>query len=133
MIPLVYLAALVAAATVLGLAWQWSQGRVRRTTGEAADLASSGALVTLLQFSTEVCSPCRATHGVLSRIASETDAVAHVDIDITHRPDLAARFSVLQTPTTLILDRDGAILARIGGAAKPAVVREHLATILEPV
>jgi thiol-disulfide isomerase/thioredoxin len=131
--PLLYLAALVALATVLGLVWQRTQGRVRRATGEAAEFAPSGAHVTLLQFSTEVCAPCRATHGVLERIASETDAVAHVDLDITHRPDLAARFTVLQTPTTLILDRDGAIVARIGGAVKPAVVRAHLDTLLETV
>jgi thiol-disulfide isomerase/thioredoxin len=129
--PLIYLAALVALATALGLVWQRTQGRVRRATGEAAEFAASGARVTLLQFSTEVCAPCRATHNVLSAIASETDAVAHVDLDITHRPDLAARFSVLQTPTTFILDRDGAIVARIGGAAKPSVVRQHLDTLLE--
>ena len=129
--PLVYLVALVALATVLGLVWQRTQGRVTRATGEAAEFASSGSLVTLLQFSTEVCAPCTATHGILDTIARETDAVAHVDLDITHRPDLAARFNVLQTPTTLILDSDGAIVARIGGAARRDVVRTHLDRILE--
>jgi hypothetical protein len=67
---------------------------------------------------------------VLGQIAESTDGVAHVDLDLTHRPDIAARFNVLQTPTTLILDRAGIIRARIGGAPRQADVRAALADIL---
>jgi len=129
MTPLVAIVALVVFTTVLGLAWRSRQGRVRRATGEAGDLAAAGAEVTLLQFSTEVCAPCRATHAVLER-AAERPGVAHVDLDITNRPDLASRFNILQTPTTLILDAQGAIRARIGGAAKPTTVNLELDRIL---
>ncbi|MEJ1231244.1 MAG: hypothetical protein WDM88_12335 [Galbitalea sp.] len=51
-------------------------------------------------------------------------------LDLTHRPDIAAQFNVLQTPTTLILDRSGVIRARIGGAPRQADVRAALDTIL---
>ena len=130
MTALVVIGALVAGTTLLGLLWRSRQGRARRASGEAAEFAS-GSGATLLQFSTEVCSPCRATHTVLERIAGERDDVAHVELDVTHRPDLASRFNILQTPTTLVLDRTGAIRARIGGAARPDVVRLELDRIIE--
>jgi thiol-disulfide isomerase/thioredoxin len=85
---------------------------------------------TLLQFSTEVCAPCVPTRRVLGQIAASTDGVNHVDFDLTHRPDVAAKFNVLQTPTTLILDRAGVIRARIGGAPRQSDVRAALDTIL---
>jgi len=129
--PFVYLAALVVLATALGIVWRRTQGRVRVATGEAAEFAASGAKVTLLQFSTEVCAPCRATHTVLEGIAGSTDSVAHVDLDITNRADIAARFNVLQTPTTLILDESGAVRARIGGAVRRDVITRELDRLLE--
>ena len=81
---------------------------------------------TLLQFSTEVCAPCRATARVLGDLADRPRSVEHVDLDVTHRPDLAARYRVLQTPTTLILDSDGAVRARIGGAVRRDLVVAEL-------
>jgi thiol-disulfide isomerase/thioredoxin len=125
----VVIVALLAVSTALGLVWRARQGHVSGGRGEAAEFATSGARVTLLQFSTAVCSPCRATHAVLERIA-ERPGVAHVDLDITNRPDLASRFNILQTPTTLILDATGAVRARIGGAAKPTTVNLELDRIL---
>jgi thiol-disulfide isomerase/thioredoxin len=127
---------LVALATVLGLVWKARNGRItaptRRTSTDAIDLpeVTRGERATLLQFSTEVCAPCVPTRRVLGQIADSTDGVNHVDLDLTHRPDIAARFNVLQTPTTLILDRTGVIRARIGGAPRQADVRAALADIL---
>jgi thiol-disulfide isomerase/thioredoxin len=89
-----------------------------------------GAKATLLQFSTQVCAPCVPTRRVLGQIADSTDGVVHVDLDLTNRPDIAAQFKVLQTPTTLILDRAGVIRARIGGPPRQADVRAALDTIL---
>jgi thiol-disulfide isomerase/thioredoxin len=89
-----------------------------------------GDRATLLQFSTEFCAPCRSTARVLGAAADDVDGVRHVDVDLTHRPDLAGRFGVLQTPTTLVLDAAGAVRARIGGAARPDDVRTTLDRIL---
>jgi thiol-disulfide isomerase/thioredoxin len=134
MSPLVIVAillALVALATAIGLGWRASTGRVRLANGETVRLSEVplARRATLLQFSTEVCAPCVPTRRVLAQIADSTDGVSHVDLDLTHRPDLAARFNVLQTPTTLILDKTGAIRARIGGAPRPLEVR----TLLEGI
>src|SRR4051812_13377128 len=101
---LIGLVGLVAFATVLGMLWRSSQGRVRFANGRIADIELGGR-ATLLQLSSEVCAPCRATARVLGEL-SDGD-VRHVEVDITDRPDLVSRFNVLQTPTTFILDRDG--------------------------
>jgi thiol-disulfide isomerase/thioredoxin len=128
---------LVALATALGLLWKSRTGRVSTTgrqtrNGDVVHLPEVPLTgrATLLQFSTEVCAPCVPTRRVLAQIAASTDGVRHVDLDLTHRPDLAAQFNVLQTPTTLILDRAGVIRARIGGAPRQADVRAALETIL---
>lgn len=131
------LAALVGVATALGLLWRARQGRIVHTNGrtvvKVGDLPgvrrfASGA--TLLQFSTEVCAPCTVTHRVLGDVASEHSNVAHVDLDLTHRPDLASLFNIMQTPTTLILDRKGVVRARIGGAPRRDALRAELDRIL---
>jgi thiol-disulfide isomerase/thioredoxin len=132
---LAILLGLVAFATMLGIVWKTRTGRVRTARegdSNAVDLPEVplAGRATLLQFSTEVCAPCVPTRRVLGQIADTTDGVSHVDLDLTHRPDIAARFNVLQTPTTLILDRAGVIRARIGGAPRQADVRAALESIL---
>ena len=126
------IAGLVALATVLGFAHRGLNGKARQVT-RAIDLPDEvvlGADATLLQFSTEVCSPCRATHTVLDDLARERDGLSHVDLDITHRGDLASKYNILQTPTTLILDANGTVRARIGGAVKRSTVVAELDRIL---
>lgn len=119
---------LVAFATALGLLWKATTGRARTGSGDVVRLAEVPVTdgLTLLQFSTEVCAPCSATRRVLGTIADEREDVAHVDLDITNRPELAARFNIMQTPTTLVLDSAGSIRARIGGAVRPDVIRAEL-------
>jgi thiol-disulfide isomerase/thioredoxin len=119
----VALAGLVAFATVLGMLWRAAQGRVRTASGSIAGV-ELGDRATLLQLSTEVCAPCRATAKVLHDIADEQ--IRHVEVDIADRPDLVSRFNVLQTPTTLILDRDGVVRARIGGAVRRDLIVAEL-------
>ena len=126
------LAGLIALATALGLLWKAQNGRARAQSGSesAADLvADLGSHATLLQFSTEVCSPCAAMSRVLDTVATGRDDVRHVELDLTRRPELATRFGILQTPTTLVLDANGRIRSRIGGAARPEVVLAQIARL----
>lgn len=130
---------LIAVATVVGVIWQHRNGRVSARSASGAQIvrpadvgseAPFGDRATLLQFSTEFCTYCPATRRLLGGIAERTDGVTHVDIDLTHSPELAQRFKVLQTPTTLLLDGRGAVRARIGGAPKRAELEASLETIL---
>lgn len=131
---------LPAVATVIGLVWRARTGRLRETAPTAARDASHetdaaaldlgpgtlGPAATLVQFSTEYCSRCPSTARQLSAVARDYDGVRHVEVDLTHRADLADRFRVLQTPTTLILDARGLPSARIGGVPRLDAVRDHL-------
>jgi thiol-disulfide isomerase/thioredoxin len=126
-------AGLVVVATVIGLAARSRAGRVQEVRGfrvvRPADLDIDepfGSAATFVQFSTEMCSRCPATKALLIRTAEAHNGVRHIEVDITHRPDIASRFNILQTPTTLVLDNSGAIAARIGGAPRPEAVRTAL-------
>ena len=123
-------AALLAAATALGLVWRSRQGVARSGSGDVVrpaelGVAAFGERATLVQFSTEFCARCPATGRLLTQLADEHDGTAHVEVDLTHRPDLAGRFRVTETPTTLLLDADGAVRARIAGLPRAGAVRER--------
>jgi len=126
MLVVIVLAALVTVATALGLLWRASQGRISRPTGQVDDVELGGR-ATLLQLSSEFCAPCRSTARVLAELGG--DDIRHIEVDIVDRPDLVSRFNVLQTPTTLILDANGTVRARIGGAVR----REHVIAELDRV
>jgi thiol-disulfide isomerase/thioredoxin len=130
-VALVVVLALVGAASGLGLLWQRRQGAataVRRDDPlDPAVLGGPlGSRATLVQFSTEFCSSCPGTRRVLSGLAAEQEGVGYLDVDVTHRSDLVRRFSILQTPTTLVLDRHGVVRTRIGGAVRRTVVLDRL-------
>ena len=132
MLVVIVLAALVAVATALGLLWRASQGRARAETGQVDGL-DLGSRATMLQISSEFCAPCRATARILGGVSTELsrdDDIRHVEVDIVDRPDLVSRFNVLQTPTTLILDADGTVRARIGGAVRRDQVVAELDRVL---
>ena len=124
--------ALVGVATAIGFVWRAGQGRIRHTKSadavaiEGVELASG---LTLVQFSSEYCTPCRATARVLEELAGERSDISHVELDVAERPELAARFGILQTPTTLVLDATGHVRARIGGAVCREQVSAELARL----
>ncbi len=78
--------------------------------------AALGTRATFLQLSSEVCTPCRRTHAVLSAVAAERHDVSHVDLDVAEHLDLVRRFDVMRTPTILLLDGSGAVVGRMSGA-----------------
>ncbi len=132
---LIGLAVLLAATVALGIFVQWRQGRPRRhilheviePTRLGAD--TLGDTATLLQFSTELCARCPGVHRTLAAVADAREGVRHLDIDVTHRPDIAKHFHVLQTPTTLVLDRNGVVQTRFGGAPNREVLELELARL----
>ncbi|WP_336632477.1 MULTISPECIES: TlpA family protein disulfide reductase [unclassified Microbacterium] len=132
---IVLLAVLLAATIGLGVVLRWRDGRVRLVDpAEAVDPLRLGAdalgdRATLLQFSTEMCSRCPGAHRTLSAIAGAHEGVRHLDVDLTHRPDIAKHFHVLQTPTTLVLDRDGVVHSRFGGTPSRHAVELELARV----
>jgi thiol-disulfide isomerase/thioredoxin len=136
--------AVLAVATVLGLWWRARNGRY--TAVDPALLASApddeaddtrltaaqlgaplGARATFVQFSSEVCAPCRRTHAVLAQLVSEHEGLSHVEMDVVEHLDLVRRFGIMRTPTTLLLDADGVVVGRMSGATD----RRHALAALE--
>ncbi len=82
-----------------------------------------GERATLLQFSSAFCAPCRVARRVLGEVAEATPGVIHLEIDAEHHLDVVRRLGILRTPTTLVLDADGAEVTRASGApTKPQVL-----------
>lgn len=130
---LLLIGGLVVVSTALGLFIKAAEGRVKKQDGltrvDPASLGDGiqfGKIGTLLQFSSEFCTKCPGTRKYLAQVAAEHPGVAHVDVDLTNRQDLAQRFNILQTPTTFILDDSGAIAVRIGGSPRPEAVQAGL-------
>ncbi len=136
------IATLIVVSTLLGIYWRASIGRAKRIkSGEQVDLGKLlaiksgkpvtkfGKRATLLQFSSEVCSQCAQTARYFGQLEQQKKDLLHVEVDVTHRMDLAAHFNVLQTPTTLVLDGNGVVKARIGGTPRPNVISEELAKL----
>lgn len=132
---LVALTALLAATVAAGVIVRWRQGRPSHHVAheviepERLGAPSLGERATLLQFSTEFCARCPGVHRTLAEVAETTEGVVHLDVDLTHRPDIAKHFHVLQTPTTLILDGNGVVQTRFGGAPRRDVVELELARV----
>ena len=118
---------LVAVGLALAVgAWRLvTDGRFRRTEESGAAPAAAvvrasggtlGERVTLLQFSSAFCAPCRTTRQVLADVATRVDGVAHVEVDAEHHLGATRELGVMRTPTTLVLDRDGREVTRATGA-----------------
>lgn len=148
---LIALAAVLAAATVLGLVLRRRAGRFRATPGgaEAGAAAAAGAgaaradvlteadlggplgrRATLVQFSTAFCAPCRPTRQILAQVADTVDGVAHVEVDAAARLDLVRRLRVSSTPTVLVLDPAGAVVKRAAGLPRRADVIAALGSVI---
>ncbi|MEU4016063.1 thioredoxin family protein [Microbacterium sp. NPDC028030] len=127
-------ATLLVLATTIGIVLRRRDGR-RRDGGalrfDPADAAAAefGARATLVQFSTEMCARCPQVRRLLGGYASDHEGLRHVEIDLTHRPDLSARYKVLQTPTTFVIDSSGAVRARFHGVPHRHALAEALAAV----
>lgn len=131
----------VAAMALASLAYAWIRARDGRVQAmptapgglSSADLgATRGFRATLVQFSTDTCSKCPPTARLLRRIAEATPGVRHVEIDAVAHLELARRFDILRTPTVLVLNHEGRVVARMSGTPSEAHAREALALAPPP-
>lgn len=125
--------ALLLIAAVVGVLLRVLDGR-RRGGGQMrfdATHASGvlGATATLVQFSTEMCARCPQVRRMLSDVATDHEGLVHVEVDLTHRPDLSAQYHVLQTPTTFVVDSTGAVRARFNGVPHRHALAEAIAAV----
>jgi thiol-disulfide isomerase/thioredoxin len=125
----------LAVATVLGLWWRRRSGELRATVpAPRVDLAELGVRpgvpVTLLQFSSAFCAPCRTTRVVCADVAARFEGVRHVEVDAEEHLDAVRRLDIWRTPTVLVVDATGAIVYRAAGTPARAQVIAAIAPLL---
>ena len=77
------------------------------------------AALTVVQFSTAFCGPCRATKARLQQLQATRPGLAVVQVDAESHLDEVRALDVRRTPTLFYLDRSGAVVARSSGAPRP--------------
>jgi thiol-disulfide isomerase/thioredoxin len=131
----------LAVATGLGLWWRSRQGRPRpaadpqapadpATAELLASLGVTGDTVTLLQFSSAFCAPCRATRVICGQFAERHDGVAHLEVDAESQLAAVRALGVWRTPTVFVVDHAGRLVTRITGAPSRSQLAEAVAPVL---
>lgn len=129
------LAIVLALATGYGIWHKMREGHFKVRRAKAAVLDAQmlgsplGSRVTLVQFSSAFCTPCRSTRALLSQMTADMHDVAHLHIDAEANLELVNRLNILSTPTTLVLDKSGTEVGRAVGAPKRDEVLAAIASV----
>jgi thiol-disulfide isomerase/thioredoxin len=141
-VGLVAVGVVLVAATALGLLLTRRNGRFRPTSSNrlldpvridpmlAGLGVQPGTAVTLLQFSTAFCGPCRATRVLCADVAARIPGVRHVDVDAESHLEAVRTLDVWRTPTVLIVDAAGVIRRRATGAPSRSQLLAAVADVL---
>ena len=124
--------ALLGAATAAGLLLRRRGARVRSLRGvrplspDVLGASRFGRAGTVVQFSTEYCARCPGVRRVLGELTAAREGLEFVHVDLTHDAALAKRFGVLQTPTVLLIDREGRPSSRLSGTVSREALRDAI-------
>jgi thiol-disulfide isomerase/thioredoxin len=110
----------VLAATAFGLVRRARDGRLRPADSPHREVFTAlgvepGAPVTLVQFSSAFCAPCRTTARLCADVASRVEGVRHVEVDAESHLDAVRALGVTRTPTLLVVDAAGRVVRRAVG------------------
>ena len=132
---------ILALTTVFGLYWRSQQGKLKTPALEGNRISNEeiskiirhkssfmvnsdlldqhqmqlGKNVTLLQFSSAFCSPCKATAVVISQIVQGMDDVVYIQVASEENLKLVEKFDIKSTPTVVLFNRDGVEVGRAVG------------------
>ena len=96
-----------------------------------AEVAERAPVPVLVDLWATWCGPCRMVSPALERLATQrAGELKLVKVDVDKAPRLSQRFEVRAVPTLMVL-RDGAVLARQPGAAPEPALRSWLDQALQ--
>lgn len=102
---------------------QWLPWIVDAGDDSFADVAERSSVPVLVDLWATWCGPCRTVSPALEQLARErAGALKLVKVDVDAAPAVSQRFAVRAVPTLLLL-RDGRVLARQSGAAPLPALR----------
>jgi thiol-disulfide isomerase/thioredoxin len=90
---------------------------------ERLGVSTGAADLTVVQFSTAFCGPCRSTRSRLQQLQRSRPGLAYVDVDAESELDAVRELDVRRTPTLFYLRRDGSLVGRSSGAPRPDELR----------
>jgi thiol-disulfide isomerase/thioredoxin len=126
------LTSVLVASSIFGFWYRKKQGEIR-TRDRKLEISAKeigeklGSRLTLLQFSSAFCSPCRTTKVLLNNLTKDLPDIKHIDVDAESKLELARKLNILSTPTTIVLDADGREVGRAVGVPK----RDQVLNLLE--
>ena len=119
----------LALAIAFGIWYTRSRGEFRRkktVNGPKLDASiigvELGSRVTMVQFSSAFCSPCRATKALLEDMVKKLPDVRYAHIDAESHLELVRKLDIRSTPTTLFLNAAGVEVGRAMGTPKRSQV-----------
>ena len=119
----------LALAIAFGIWYTRSRGEFRRkktVNGPKLDASiigvELGSRVTMVQFSSAFCSPCRATKALLEDMVKTMPDVRFAHIDAESHLELVRKLDIRSTPTTLFLNSAGVEVGRAMGTPKRSQV-----------
>jgi thiol-disulfide isomerase/thioredoxin len=89
-----------------------------------------GTPVTLLQFSSAFCGPCRTTRILCADVATRVPGVRHVEVDAESHLSEVRALDIWRTPTVLLVDEHGSVRLRATGAPSRAQLLAAVAELL---
>jgi thiol-disulfide isomerase/thioredoxin len=100
---------------------------------ERLGVRPADADLTVVQFSTAFCGPCRATKARLQQLQATRPGLAVVHVDAESHLDEVRELDVRRTPTLFYLGSDGQVIGRSSGAPRPdeltALVDAHAGAV----
>jgi glutaredoxin len=75
--------------------------------------------LTVVQFSTAFCGPCRSTKARLQHLQATRPGLAYVHVDAESHLEEVRELDVRRTPTLFYLGRNGELIGRSSGAPRP--------------
>ncbi|GAA1538100.1 hypothetical protein GCM10009827_066370 [Dactylosporangium maewongense] len=129
---MIVVVALLALATVAGLVYRARYGRLRAAGGDlpAGLLSPARDTVTLLQFSSATCAPCRQVRAVCTDLATTVSGVRHVELDAEEHLDAVRELGIWRLPTLLVVDTHGTIARRTVGVPDRATLHATVTEVL---
>ena len=100
-------------ASAYGFWWKRKSGAIRSNKAIPGHRLSEqvlgqplGSRATMVQFSSAFCTPCRATHALLSQMVQTMKDVKHIQVDAESHLELVRELDIRSTPTTVFINKD---------------------------